>query len=111
MRIDRARRARQRQIIKEIASLDLALPGSVEHRRTRCGQPGCRCHAEPPALHGPYIVWTRKVDGKTVSRTLSKDQLAAYQPWLDNNRRLRQLVSELHDLTVEIVEDDHHSRR
>ncbi len=110
MRIDQARRARQRQIIKEIASLDYALPGSIEQRRTRCGQPGCRCHSEPSALHGPYIVWTRKVAGKTVSRTLNDEQLTNYQPWLDNNRRLRQLVSELHDLTTDIVEDDHRNR-
>ncbi len=109
MRVDQSRRRRQRQIINEIAGFDFALPGSVEFRRTRCGQPGCRCHAEPPALHGPYIVWTRKVAGKTVSRTLTNEQLTAYQPWLDNARRLRHLVSELHDLTLEIVEEHHRS--
>jgi len=42
---------------------------------------------------------TRKVDGKTVTKLLTPEQLARYQPWLDNARRLRELVSELETLT------------
>lgn len=111
MRVDPPARRRQRQIINEIASMDFALPGTVERRHNRCGQPGCRCHADPPVLHGPYNVWTRKVAGKTVTRHLSEDELADYQPWLDNARRLRQLISELHELTIHIVEERHRNRR
>ena len=44
-----------------------ALPGTLADRMTRCGRPNCRCHADPPRLHGPYHQWTRKKDGKTVT--------------------------------------------
>ena len=57
-----------------------ALPGTLTERMTRCGHPTCRCHADPPRLHGPYHQWTRKIGGKTVTRILTDDQLADYQP-------------------------------
>jgi len=59
---------RRAKITAEIAPLGLPLPGSLVQRRTRCGSRGCRCHADPPQLHGPYCSWTRKVDNKTVTR-------------------------------------------
>jgi hypothetical protein len=42
-------------------------------RMTRCGHRGCRCHADPPRMHGPYHQWTRKKDGKTATRILTAD--------------------------------------
>jgi hypothetical protein len=53
---------RRAEIINQIAALGLPLPGSLVERSTRCGNTGCRCHADPPQLHGPYLTWTRKVD-------------------------------------------------
>jgi hypothetical protein len=73
---------------------------------TRCGHPGCRCHADPPRLHAPYHQWTRKKDGKTATRILTDDQLADYQPWFDNHRRLRELITELETLSLDIAEAD-----
>ena len=98
-------RRQQRKIASAIASIDLALPGSIEVRRTRCGKASCRCHTDDAARHGPYIVWTRKVNARTVTRVLSEEELASYQGWLDNARRLRELVDELHKLTLQIVEE------
>jgi hypothetical protein len=83
-----------------------ALPGSVEVRRTRCGKSNCACKGDPPRLHGPYNVWTRKVAGRTVTRVLTDEQLAAYQPLFENHKRLRALVSELCDLTLAAVAND-----
>ncbi|MGH3178488.1 MAG: DUF6788 family protein, partial [Streptosporangiaceae bacterium] len=80
--------------------------GDGRHRRTRCGYPRCRCHADPPQLHGPYHQWTRKVHGKTVTRILTDDQLAGYQPWFDNQHRLRDLITELETLSQEIADSD-----
>src|ERR1022692_3773475 len=72
----------------------------------RCGRPNCRCHADPPQLHGPYHQWTREVNGKTVTRLLSDDQLADYQPWFDNQRRLRSLIADLEALSQAIADAD-----
>jgi len=83
---------------------DMALPGSVVTRMMRCGKRSCRYRQDPPQLPGPYIQWTRTVDGKTVTKLLTPKQLDRYQPWLDNARQLRELLSQLEDLSVQAVE-------
>jgi len=46
------------------------------------------------------------VAAKTVTRLLSEEQLEEYQPYIDNDRRLRGLVAELEALTLAMVESD-----
>jgi len=101
-----AQKAQAAAIAAAIAEIGFALPGTLTERPMRCGHPSCRCHADPPALHGPYHQWTRKVAGKTVTRFLSDDQLADYGDWFDNQRRLRQLLHQLEELSLAIVEAD-----
>ena len=100
----RSQQDRAAGIAAELASLGLALPGTLIERHVRCGKPGCRCHADPPVLHGPYWQWTRKVAGKTVTRLVSDGQLDDYRQWLGNHRRLRALVTELEALTLAIAD-------
>jgi len=88
------------EILTELAALGFCLPGSLAERHIRCPRPGCHCHADPPKLHGPYIAWTRKVNQKTVTRNLTPEQARRYGPWFQDNRRLRQLTSELHALSL-----------
>jgi hypothetical protein len=77
---------RRAKINAQIAALGLPLPGSLVQRRTRCGNTGCHCHGDPPQLHGPYQIWTRKVDNKTVTRTLDTTQADALRPLMDNSQ-------------------------
>jgi hypothetical protein len=102
--------ADQRAVLGKItaeiaAAAGPALPGTLTVRAYACGKPGCRCHADPPRLHGPYAEWTRKVGGKTVTRRLSPAELAEYQPLFDNAKKLRALLAELQDLTLQIIEE------
>jgi len=97
---------RRAKIIAAISALGPPLPGSLVERRTRCGNTGCRCHADPPQLHGPYLTWTRKVDNKTVTRTLDTTQADALRPLMDDARRLRELVTDLEALALQQVKDD-----
>jgi hypothetical protein len=92
------------RLTAEIAAIGFVLPGTTMKRYTRCTSKNCRCQADPPQLHGPYIQWTRKVAGKTVTRRLSKDQLQRYQPWFDNAKRLRELTAELEALSLRTAE-------
>jgi len=95
----------RQHIAREIAAIDAVLPGSVVIRSMPCGKPNCRCKADPPQLHGPYIQWTRKVNGRTRTRTLTPDQLARYQPWFDNARRLRELLTQLETLSLQAADN------
>jgi hypothetical protein len=93
------------QIHAEIAALGPCLPGTISARRLRCGNPRCRCRdTNRDHRHGPYYYWTRKVAGKTASKLLSPDQAERYQPWLDNDKRLHDLVRELEALSIQAAQ-------
>ena len=63
------------EITARLAAAAFALPGTLADRLTRCGHPGCRCHASPPQPHGPYHQWTRKKNGKTATRCSWRSRL------------------------------------
>jgi hypothetical protein len=107
MSLDKAEREEARQIASELSKLARAgriLPGSILKRRTRCGRQGCACQADPPRPHGPYWQWTRKVAGKTVTRYLSSEEASDYEAWVDNDRRVRELVTRLEAIGVAHLE-------
>lgn len=97
-------RARKR-LAAALAEVDFVLPGSIVTRHMRCGKATCRCNADPPELHGPYISWTRKVAGKTRTRLLTADQHERYQHGFDNARKLRELIAELEALSLQAAEE------
>ena len=103
---DPGQRARAAAIAAELSAVGLALPGTLIQRHVRCGKPRCACHADPPVLHGPYWQWTRKIAAKTICRWLSDDQRHDYQAWIDNDRRLRELLTRLEALGAAALEAD-----
>ena len=104
MDVSPAQQAARDKIAAELAAVGFALPGTLTVRAYACGKQNCRCHADSPRLHGPYAEWTRKVGGKTVTRRLTPDELADWQPLFDNAKKIRALLAELQDLTLEIIE-------
>jgi len=68
--------------------------------------PHLRLPRRPARLHGPYWQWTRKVAAKTVGRWLSPGQHHDYRAWVDNDRRLRELLARLEALGTAAFEAD-----
>lgn len=106
-----AERRSQQAVARRLADAGFVLPGSLITRHMRCGKTNCRCHDDPPELHGPYLQWTRTQDGKTLTRQLSGDIAERYREWFDNARRLREAVSALEALSTAVVERDRQARR
>lgn len=105
--LDSQARAETRQIAAELAAIARSgevLPGSLLQRAMRCGKVGCACHKDPPRLHGPYWQWTRKVNNKTVSSWLSAELAGECQRWIENDRRLRELLARLQAIGIERLE-------
>lgn len=96
--------ARYRDLKDQVRELGFIAPGSVIERYTACASPGCRCHADPPARHGPYYQYTRKLAGKTLTRRLNPAQAQAYREWIANRRRLDNLLAEMDQLSRQAVE-------
>jgi hypothetical protein len=109
VRVAAAHQAEAEKIAAELAVIarsGMILPGSITERRTRCGRRNCACHADPPRLHGPYWQWTRKIAAKTTGRWLTADQNRDYQAWIDNDRRLHELLARLEALGTAALDAD-----
>jgi hypothetical protein len=95
---------RHRALLGELGDLGLVLRGTIAQRMNRCGNPTCRCKADPPTLHGPYPVWTRKVAGKTVTVVLRPEQAALCQDWSRNMRKLDRIVRQMQALGLQAAD-------
>ncbi len=78
--------------------------GSIYQTRLRCGSSGCRCQRDPEARHGPYWLWTAKVDGKSKCRKLNPKTLKLYRQQSKNYAKLKQIIHNMEILTEEITE-------
>jgi len=78
--------------------------GSIYQTRLRCGSSGCRCQRDPEARHGPYWLWTAKVDGKSKCRKLNPKTLKLYRQQSKNYAKLKQIIHNMEIITEEITE-------
>lgn len=92
-------RDRYRHLAAQIAGIGFTATGTVLRTRNVCGTPGCACHTDPGKRHGPYWQYTRKVNGKTVTRRLTSAQAALYTEWITNGRALRDLLAQMQQLS------------
>ena len=101
--VQRAEQA-HKLLIEFLAQGSHVLPGSLIERTVRCGKANCRCHAEPPELHGPYLQWSYTRENKRFTRWLSAEQEERYRSRINAARKLRELVSDLERLEIHSVE-------
>ena len=57
-----------------------------------------------PNPTAPYWQWTTKVAGKTVTRRLTERQAALYTEWTANNRKFRQLITQMREISDRATE-------
>ena len=89
---------------RAVAEIGLIRRGSLVRRFMPCGKPGCRCQAQPPQLHGPYLQWSRKVRGTTVTLRLGPEEARLLEEWIDNGRRLNRIVGEMERVSHRLTE-------
>ena len=87
---------------KQLLEVGLIASGSLIQRHTVCANTGCHCRHDPPQRHGPYWQYTRKIDGKTVTARLTSDQAERYREWIDNRRKLDQIIAEMDQLSQQV---------
>jgi len=101
--------SREKLLLRQIAKLKAQLtalgdlrPGSLSTQWNVCGTPGCRCKATPPDKHGPYyqVSFTRK--GKSSSKFVRKEDLAAVRRELKNYEVMKMLMDHWIDLATEL---------
>ena len=95
---------RYRELAAQLQDVGYIAAGSITRRHTRCANTNCRCHGEPPHMHGPYWQWTAKVDGKTVTRRLNEAEAKLYQEWVANDRQLRAIITQMRQVAAKATE-------
>ena len=95
---------RYRQLAAQLAEIGMISAGTLTRRYTRCTSPGCKCNADPPQPHGPYWQWTRKIDGKTLTRRLTPAEAKLYREWIANDRRLHRIIDQMRTTAAKAAE-------
>jgi hypothetical protein len=92
------------QIKKKLATLGDLRPGSLSEQYNVCGNPRCRCKANPPQKHGPYyqLSWTRKRKSKT--RFVKKHQLHSLRSQMKNYELLQSLLDQWIEASIELCD-------
>jgi hypothetical protein len=86
------------------------LAASLAEVRKRCGRKSCRCatHAE---LHTAWHL-TYQVEGKTRTVYVPHDLLDDVRSGIDNHKRHKDLLAQIHQLTVALIKSHtRHQRR
>jgi len=86
----------------QISQLGDLRPGALSKQYNICGNPNCRCKADPPVKHGPYYQISFTRHGKSSSQFVREEDLVEVQQQLENYRQLRQLVDEWITLSAEL---------
>ncbi len=94
---------RYKELQKELTKVGGICTGSVMSLYRTCGKPTCGCKADPDSRHGPYYIWTRKENGKTVTRSLSKQQAEVCRRYIENQKQLEQILDEMKRVSVEMI--------
>jgi len=92
------------RVKSKIDSKEYILNGSIAKQYKQCGKLNCRCSRDKKYWHGPYLIWTRKVKGKTITKTLNKNQAVIVKKAIGEMRKLNQLLERWKMLSLKEVE-------
>lgn len=93
---------RIQKIKQQIAALGEIRPGALSQQYNVCGNPTCRCKADPPLKHGPYYQISFTWKGRSQSQFVRDDDVDQARQQLDNYRQLRELIDEWVTLAVDL---------
>ena len=69
-------------------------PGSLSRQYNVCGNPTCRCKADPPRRHGPYYQVSFTWKGRSRSQFVRAEDVPRVRKQTKNYRRLRLLMEQ-----------------
>lgn len=102
------RRALQSRL-KQLVSSTPILAASLCSYTHRCGRPSCRCHHGGPLHRGQHITYLEH--RKTRSIYVPKDLVEEVRTWIARHRHLKEVLKEIHLLSVALVRTHSQHRR
>jgi hypothetical protein len=95
--------------LKQLASSTPILAASLCSYTHRCGRASCRCNQGGPLHTGQHLTFQER--GKTRSVYVPKDLLPEVRTWIARHRRLKEVLKEIHQLSVALVRTHSQHRR
>ena len=95
--------------LKKLATTSPILAASFAAYTHRCGRPMCRCHHGGPLHTGQHVTFNDR--GKTRSVYVPKELVTEVRAWIVEHKRLKQLLQEIHLLSVALVRTHTRQRR
>lgn len=79
---------------QEILQLSPLCSGTLHEQYLTCGKAACGCHdPHRPRRHGPYYLWSRRISGKQINRTLRPGaELERVKKGITNFQRLQEVL-------------------
>lgn len=97
-------RRRHRELAGQLEDVGFVWPGSLTSRYLKCGKANCACHKDPAFRHGPYLYWSTKVGGKTVSKAVSGSDAQVVQQWISNRIELESIIAQMKEVSQDAFE-------
>ena len=94
-----------KRLQKRLSITSFLCQGSINEVYTVCGSRYCDCKNDKSKRHGPYYLWTRKVQGKTKSIYLSKKQALVCRKFIKNYEKLASLVEKIKNLSEKMIKN------
>ena len=85
---------------KEFTQIGYICCGSIMSLYRKCGKPKCGCKDDLEMRHGPYHIWTRKKNGKTVTRSLSKKKAEHCLEYIQNLKKMEKIIEEMKKVSI-----------
>jgi hypothetical protein len=87
------------QLTSRLAKSGFIWGGSIQTQWVRCGKPGCACAQHPENRHGPYVYWTTKKEGRTITRLLHSPEAEILQEWVKNRQEVDKILQQMRTLS------------
>ena len=93
------------ELKKKIFRVGYICKGSIGISYRKCGKAYCRCAKarNEKEKHGPYLLWTRKIKSKTVTKKLSEKQAQLCNEFIQNSRTLDEILQQMRDLSDQAI--------
>ena len=93
-------RARREALLRELAQVGPFVQGSFYQRKTKCGNPNCRCAS---GERHTSCVLTKKVRGRTKCLHVPRDLHDEVEQWAKEHKRLKQLMKQISELSERLI--------
>jgi len=95
---------RYKELLHQLSQIGHICSGSVISQQRKCGKPNCGCKEDQQKLHGPYYIWTRKENGKTITRSLTGEKAQQCIECTNEYKKLRKIIKDMKEISVELLE-------